>query len=189
MRILITIAFLGIIALTLMGCSSGSQTVAGTSTGDIPDWYMNVPSDPNMFFAPNTQVSQDLQLAIDKAVQGGRVGIGQQVETKITALQKRFTEETGTANNAQLLDQFQQVSKTVVSTSLSGSKVKQQKVVKDGNNWRVYVLVEYPVGAASQALLQQIKNNEQMYTRFRATQGYKDLDEEAKKLEDSRKTQ
>jgi hypothetical protein len=104
-------------------------------------------------------------------------------------LQKRFTEETGTAGNAQLLDMFTQAGKIVVSTSLSGSKESKKKIVKDGNNWRAYVLVEYSVGAASEALMQQIKNNEQMYTRFRATQGFKELDDEVKKYEDFKKSQ
>ncbi len=43
------------------------------------------------------------------------------------------------------------------------------------------------VGAANAALLQAIKANEQMYTRFRASQAYKDLDQEAKKFEDQKK--
>ncbi|MEX1276522.1 MAG: hypothetical protein WEE20_11340, partial [Bacteroidota bacterium] len=158
-------------------------------TGNIPDWYMNVPNDPNFFYAPNTQVSQDLQLAVDKAVQGGRTEIGRQVEVKINGLQKRFTEETGTADNSQLLDMFTQAGKTIVSTALTGSRVAKQTTLKDGNNWRAYVLVEYPIGAANQALMQQLKNNEQMYTRFRASQVYKELDDEVQKYEEWKKDQ
>jgi hypothetical protein len=189
MRTLISIACISIVALTLFGCSSGSQSIGGTSTGDIPDWYASVPKDPNVFFATNSQVSADMQLAVDKATNAARTELGQMVETKISGLQKRFTEETGTAGNAQLLDMFTQAGKIVVSTSLSGSKESKKKIVKDGNNWRAYVLVEYSVGAASEALMQQIKNNEQMYTRFRATQGFKELDDEVKKYEDFKKSQ
>jgi hypothetical protein len=61
--------------------------------------------------------------------------------------------------------------------------------VNDGSLWRAYVLVEYPVGAASQAFLQQMKKNEQLYTRFRATQTYKELEDEVKKLDDAKKGQ
>jgi hypothetical protein len=189
MRTLSSIAFVAVIALFFVGCGGGSQSMQATGTGDIPDWFTNVPKDPNFFYAANTQVSQDLQLAIDKAVQGGRTELGRMVETKISALQKRFTEETGTASNAQLLDMFTQASKTVVSTALSGSRVSKQKQVKDGSNWRAYVLVEYAVGAANEALMQQIKNNEQMYTRFRASQTYKELDDEVQKYDDWKKAQ
>ncbi len=188
MRTVSSFFIITLLALVVFGCG-GPKTMQETSTGDIPDWYLNIPKDPNFFYATNTQVSQDLQLAFDKATQGARIEIGRMVETKVNGLQKRFTEETGTANNAQLLDMFTQASKTVVSTSLSGSRVAKQKQLKDGNNWRAYVLVEYPVGAANEALQAQIKNNEQMYTRFRASQTYKELDDEVQKYEDWKKQQ
>jgi hypothetical protein len=189
MRILSSIGFVIIIALTLVGCGSGSQSIGSTSTGDIPDWYNNVPKDPNVFFSTSSQVSGDMQLAVDKATSAARTELGRMVETKISGLQKRFTEETGTANNAQLLDMFTQASKNVVSTSLSGTKESKRKIVKDGNNWRAYVMVEYPVGAASEALMQQIKNNEQMFTRFRAAKTFEELDKEVKEYEEAKKKQ
>ncbi len=174
-----------LLTLLFIACG-GNKALQKTSEGDIPDWYLNKPEDPNFLFEPATATSQDMQLAVDKAVQGGRAGIGRQVEVKMTGLQKRFQEETGIGEDAQLLDQFTQASKTVVSTSLSGSKEKYKKIVKDGNLWRAYVLVEYPLGAAQQALKEQIKKNEQMYTKFRASQSYKELDEAADKYEQSK---
>ncbi len=78
---------------------------------------------------------------------------------------------------------FTQAEKTIVSTTLQGSKVRSQKIVKDGDLWRAYVLVEYPIGAANEALMQQIKNNNQMYTRFRASQAFKELQDEVDKYE------
>jgi len=38
-------------------------------------------------------------------------------------------------------------------------------------------------------MLQQIKSNEQMYTRFRAAQTYKELDDEVKKYEEWKEKQ
>ena len=173
-------------ALYVVGCG-GSQPLPQTDTGDVPEWYSNVPADPNYLYAVNTSTSRDMQLAVDKAMQAARTELGRQVEVKVNALQKRFQEETGIGDDAQLLDQFTQASKTVVSTSLSGSKEKQKKIVKDGNNWRAYVMVEYPLGAAQEALREQIKKNEQLYTRFRASQTYKELDDEVSKYEQSKK--
>ncbi|HQT92587.1 MAG TPA: hypothetical protein PL001_11240, partial [Candidatus Kryptobacter bacterium] len=45
------------------------------------------------------------------------------------------------------------------------------------------VLVEYPIGAANEALMQQIKNNNQMYTRYRASQTFKELQDEVDKYD------
>ncbi len=166
----------------LIGCSS-SKPMQSAGTGDIPDWFTNIPQDPNFLYAANTQVSEDLQLAIDKATTGGRTEVGRQMEVRLSGLQKRFAEETGTGNDAQLLQMFTEAEKTVVSTTLTGSRVKYQKQVKDGDLWRAYVLIEYPIGAANQALMQQIKGNNQMYTRFRASETFKELQDEVDKYD------
>ena len=172
----------GIMMVALSGCG-GSKSMQSADTGDIPDWFTNVPQDPNFLYAANTQASQDLQLAIDKAVTGARSEIGRQLEVKMEGLQKKFSEETGTGSDAQLLQMFTQAEKTVVSTTLNGSRVKYQKQVKDGQLWRSYVLVEYPIGAANTALMEQIKNNNQMYTRFRASESFKELQDEVDKYD------
>jgi hypothetical protein len=169
------------------GCGGGPATIQSADTGDIPAWYTNVPQDSNYVFAVNTATSQDMQLAYDKATTGARAELGRQVELKVSGLQKRFEEETGVGQDAQLMQQFTQATKTVVSTTMSGTQVKQKSHVKDGNIYRAYVMVQYPLGAANSALLQAIKANEQMYTRFRASQAFKDLNEEAKQYEDQKK--
>ena len=187
MRTILGFLFVGL-SFIILGCG-GTKPMQATDTGDIPDWFVNVPNDPNFLYAAKTATSQDLQLAFDKATTDARTEIGRQVEIKVEGLQKRFQEETGNNADAQLLDQFTQANKTVVSTSLSGSRISKQKQLKDGNLWRAYVLVEYPVGAANEAFLKQVKNNEQLYTRFRATQTFKELDDEVKKLDDFKKQQ
>ncbi len=188
MRYTISILVISFAALLIAGCG-GSKGMQGASEGDIPDWYNNHPQDPNYFYAASTATSQDLQLAVDKATTAARTEIGRMVDTKVSGLQKKFDEETGIGKDAQLLQQFTEASKTVVSTSLSGSQVVKQKQLKDGDMWRAYVLVQYPVGAANEALQQQIKSNEQMYTRFRSSQTFKELDDEVQKYNDWKKQQ
>ena len=184
LRIALVLLAAGILAA---GCGGGPETMQSADTGDVPAWYTNVPQDSNYVYAVNTATSQDMQLAYDKATTGARAELGRQVELKVSGLQKRFEEETGAGQDAQLMQQFTQATKTVVSTTMSGTRVKEKTHLKDGNIYRAYVLAEYPLGAANAALLQAIKQNEQMYTRFRASQAYKDLDQEAKKYEDQKK--
>ncbi len=177
-----------ILGVAIIGCG-GSQSLQSAGTGSIPKWYDNVPHDPDYLFAANTQTSQDMQLAVDKATEAARVDIGRQLQVRIEGLQKRFAEETGTGSNAQLLQMFTQAEKTVVSTTLEGSQVKRQKIVRDGMLWRVYVLVQYPIGTANEALMQQIRNNDQMYTRFRASQAFKELQDEVSRYDKYKKEQ
>lgn len=173
----------------LAGCGGSPETLQASKTGDIPDWYPNAPQDPLYARAANTAVSQDLQIAVDKASTGARAELGRLVETKVNTMQKRFEEETGTAQEATLIQQFTQATKLVVSTTLNGSRMKDQKTVRDGAMWRAYVLMELPLGAANATLMDEIKKNKELYTRFRATEAYKDLDAEVQRYEEWKKQQ
>jgi len=139
--------------------------------------------------AANTAGAHDLQGAADKATTGARAELGRILDTKVNALQKRFEEETGTAEEATLLQQFTQATKLVVSTNMNGSRMKDQRTVRDGNNWRAYVLMELPMGAANAQLMDEIKKNKELYTRFRASEVYKELDSEVQKYEEWKKAQ
>lgn len=185
MRIFCLTVLIAIVGLGFTGCGSSKTT----SDCEVPDWYLTVPQDPNFLFSAKSATSQDMQLALDKATTDARTEIGRQTEVRIQGLQKKFDEEVGVNADAQLLQQFTQANKTVVSTSLSGSRIKTQKICQDASTWRSYVLVEYPIGAANQALMEQLKKNEQMYTRFRSSQTFKELDDEVQKYEDWKKQQ
>lgn len=171
--------------LSLLFCiflNNCSSSLPGTSEGNIPDWYINTPNDPNYFFAPSTATSKDMQLAVDKATADARAELARKIGVKVDDIVKRFKDEVGTGENSQLLDQFTTATKQVTSQTIYGTNVSKKHVVKDGTNWRAYVLMEYPLGAANQMILQQIKQNEEMYTRFRATQTFEELEKEVEKL-------
>jgi len=180
-RMFISLVFLTSL-IYLTGCAS-NKNLSDTSTGNIPDWYSNIPHDPNYFFATNSQTSRDMQMAVDKATEGARADIARQIQTKLSNLQKRFRQEVGTSDNSQLLSQFTEVTKNVTDESMSGTHVAKQKILKDKNAFRAYVLVEYPIGAANKALMQQLKQNNHLYTRFKASQSYKELNKEVKQYD------
>lgn len=184
MKTLLSISSILLLALYLSGC--GSSSLSSTDEGDIPEWYMNPPDSPSYFYGVATATSRDMQISIDKATVDARNEVASQVEVKINSLQKSFTEEVGNEEVPTLLQQFTSATKAVVSTSIKGSKVINKELVKDGDNYRSYVLVQYPTTEPSIALMEQLKKNEELYTRFRSSQAYKDLDAEVKKLEKSK---
>lgn len=182
MKNLISILFLAVLYLGISGCSS-TTNLPGTDLGDIPDWYTTPPSGNDYFYAVSTETSRDMQMAVDKAMVTARGEIGKQVETKMEGLQKLFKEEVGLGDDSQLLTQFTTATKTVLSQTLTGSKLKEKSISKDSNTYRAYVLMEYPIGAANVALLEQMKKNNELYTRFRSTQTFEELDKEIQKYE------
>lgn len=170
-----------------IGCG-GQKALQKADLGDIPDWYSNPPRDPNpdnpkMIYGVATEVSQDMQFAINKAETGARANIARQVESTIQGLMAKFREETGSGQDPQLLQMSTEVEKNVVNAKLVGARIAKQQIVRDGNLYRAYVLVEYSTEAAKKALLEEIKRNEQAYTRYRASKAFADLEREIEKQE------
>jgi len=66
----------------------------------------------------------------------------------------------------------------------------EQKIYKEGTrSFRAYVLMELPLGAMNSALLDKVKENKNMYTRFRASEAFKELEQEADKYDQFKKEQ
>jgi hypothetical protein len=175
--------------LILMSGCGGPKTLTQTSVGKIPEWYTDIKSDDTILRSPNTQASQDMQLAVDKAKNGCRDDLASQLETRVQNLQKRFSEEVGVGAESQLLQQFTAASKQVISTVLNGARTEKQEIVQDGKTFRAYVLMTLPIGEANTRILQQIKTRNEMYTRFRSTEAFKELEADAQKYEDWKKAQ
>jgi hypothetical protein len=155
---------------------------------NLPNWYLKPPTDPNYLFGAATAVSRDVQVSINKAQAEARNTIAQQLELKYGALNKRFVEEVG-RDGSQLLDQYTQVYKGVVSQVMYGSRPRQQTLRTEGDVYRAVVLMELPIGEMSKKLLEQIRAQEQLYTRFRASEAFKELDAEVRKYDEWKREQ
>jgi hypothetical protein len=171
-----------LLVLLVLGCASKSTVKVGDI--DIPQWYLEAQADPDYIFGKATSTSVDLQLAIDKAKQGARLDIAENLESHIMALVKKFDEEVGGTEEGEYLTQFTQVSKNVVDQTLVGSRENKTKVKAEGKGYRAFVLMELPIGKAREELLKQLYSgeNENLYTRFRASQSFQELKEEVESL-------
>lgn len=157
----------------------------------VPEWFAQPPSDPNYLYAPATIKSVDMGHAVEQARQAGRDELARQISTKVTSMMKRFQEETGAdEENAEFLSMTTTVSKSIASEVINGSKSIEQKIYKEGTkSFRAYVLMELPIGSMNSALVEKIKDNKNMYTRFRASQAFQELEEEAEKYDQFKKEQ
>jgi len=126
---------------------------------------------------------------VNTAKEEARADIARQMRVKISGMFKRFREKTGVGEDSEFLSIETDVSKSVVSESLVGCKARSQKVLREGPLYRAYVLMELPIGAANSAMLGKIKANQKMYTRFRASQAFNELEDEVDKYEQFKKEQ
>lgn len=164
-----------VILLLFLGCASSGGI-------DAPDWFLNPVEEEGYLFGKATATSRDLQLSIDKAKQDARLDVASNLESHIQGLIKKFDEEVGRTEESELLSQFTKVSKNVVDESLVGTRVRKNKIKRVDGMYRAFVLVELPIGKARAELLDQINDNEHLYTRFRASQSFKELEKEIQNL-------
>lgn len=200
-----TVMLFSILVIFWAGCGgpkSGSQATTpkpvvspqNTQEGmevQVPEWFAKPPSDPNFLYAPATFKSTDMGHSVEQARQAGRDEIARQISTKVTSMMKRFQEETGgDESSAEFLSMTTTVSKSISSEVINGSKSVEQKIYKEGTkSFRAYVLTELPIGAMNSALVDKVKENQNMYTRFRASQAFQELEEESQKYEQFKKEQ
>jgi len=191
MRLISAIILLSILVV-IIGCGGGPAPRPGTGSVplvSVPDYYTNPPQDPNFLYARATAMSRDMQLAVDKAKQQARAEIESQLELKVNGLTKRFAEELGADEDSVLLSEFTQVSDSVVSTVMIGTRENKKDIVVENGIYRAYVLMELPLGEANLALMKQIKNNQNVYSRFKAGQAYDELEQAVEKYEQFKKEQ
>lgn len=169
--------------LLLISCGGGKKSF---KTEEIPSWYLNPPKTNESLFAAATATSTDLQLAMNKAKQEARLDLATQLEAQVSGLIKKFDEDVGKSEESEVLSLYSQVSKTVVDQSLSGTRVKESKILKEGKVYRVYVLMELPTDFMKEILLNKIKAQQALYTRFRASKAFEELEKEVKELRDEK---
>ena len=183
------------VSLALLGCSGTKtpqaqqeETVRLTMAG-IPPWFPVPPADGEHLFGTGTGESGDMQFAVNKAEQAARVQITSNIEARVSSLFKTFSEETGVGQDAEFISMSTGVSKTVASEVISGTRIRDQKIVPEGGRYRAYVLMEMAIGETAARLQAQIKAQNRLYTQFRASQGYQELEEEVEAFEEFKKEQ
>lgn len=170
------------VMFVVSGCGGGGTNLQNTDECEKPIWVDKKPEDPNFLYEVASGTSQDMQVAVDKAMASCRSQLSLTLTAKLNVLGKSFVEEIGQDENSKLSNFWSNTSTQVASNTVSGAKEKERFVCKDGNKWRAYALLEYPIGAANKALLDALKQNEEAYTRFRSSESFNELEKEVEKL-------
>ncbi len=167
--------------MTLWQCSSQKAVAVKPEETCVPSWYLSPPHSPDTVWAVNSAISSRMQIAIDKATMNARTNVAQQINVIVKNLMKSYEEEVSTEVKPVVLSQYSGVAKHVASASLQGSYVVEQKICQKGDFYEAYVKVAYPLHSVKKQLLQQIKNKQELYTRWRASQAFRELENEFKK--------
>jgi hypothetical protein len=158
-----------IISISLMVMLLGLVILcAGCGPRSVDVTREDVTKQPGYVYGSGTGQSINEQLAIDSAKHNARLEIAEQVEARV----KQFLQEAGVESAV--------VSEAKTSVTLSGCKVLEEEVKKEGPIYQVYVRMEMPVEEADVALVAKVKANEDLHNRLKASQAFKELEREVK---------
>jgi len=175
---------IGVIA-GLVGCASAPQTAqeqhVQNVVDDIPSWYVEVPQaddDNQVLYVAGTGKSGMLMLAKDKAILDVEKQLANKINAKVSSRVKQYIREVGAGNTPLTIEDNEFVVKKVVTEAqVAGYIQKESEIMREGSNYRVYLLAEYPI---EQNTLRAIAQTEELIKRFDGDKdkAFKELDRE-----------
>ena len=174
-----------VLVCSLAGCASAPKSVGkGSTMFDQLQQRANEITSKGGLAAVGLGTSETMALAIDKAKTRGRTELAHVMETKVDSLKKDFQEEIGEGSGAELNTLFSAASKSIAHQILRGSVPKDVKFETEGKSTTAVALMVQDPKVIKEALDQQKNTAAAVYTRFRASQAFKELDDECKKYEE-----
>lgn len=172
---IIVILFVAV-SVAIAGCGGSQATLE-----DMPEWVTDKPDSQSAMFGAGTGKASGLQTAIEKSEMRAQGDIASSIEAQFNSMTKDFREDV----NGEERSQFTQAQERIVSQVLRGVQSEEQKVIREGGNYRVYTLMRMPIGQAAGEFLSQLQTNEEMYTRFRSSEAFKEMRERVEEYEES----
>ncbi len=175
-------------ALALVtGCASKPRVASEKTPFEVIQEKANAITAAGGLAAVGVGSSRTVHLALDKAKTRGRTELAHIMETKVESLKKDFSEEVGTADGAELNELFSAASKHIASQVLRGAVPKDLKYDTQGGMTTAWALMVVDPSVIADAFADQANTARHLYTRFRASQAFDELDKEVKKFDEFKK--
>lgn len=105
----------------------------------IPAWFIEKETaSTDTLTVTATDVSKDMQFAIDKATLAAKIQLAQKLKTDVSSLARQSTLETGFGTK-DVEKETDRVSKSVTRQSVAYYRRENLKIVRDGENYRAFV--------------------------------------------------
>ena len=145
---------------------------------DVPDWYLTTEKEPNSIYGVASEVSTDMQFAVDKAMLSAKRELASNFSSHIDSMMKDYSAQAG-GSNADVLQEINRTTKLVVNkVNLIGVNRTNFKIVKEDNQYRAYVKLKYAVDDSNRILLEEIKKNRRLNHKLESSKAFKELERE-----------
>lgn len=150
---------------------------------EAPDWYKDKLSMPGYFASTGTDVSSDMQFALDKAMMAAKISIASQIGAYISSSLKLYISETGETSDVVVNTEVERTGKETVSeVKLHGFEIEKHQLMRDGMQYRAYVLLKMPKEAVTQTLVSQVKKNKALAPRLEKSSAFQELERDLEKF-------
>jgi hypothetical protein len=179
------------LATALVACGS-TEKPQHEFNKNMPDWVLNPSFEGGLASATCVIASGNLNLDKNQATALGRVDLAQQINTRVKALDKTYTERIDVDNQAQVGNTFSSVSKQLTDQAIQGSRTKESSYAEFDQKKQLCVLTVLDP-SATQSLFNNLvsasgrkldpKDERVLYQEFKAHKAQKELEAEMYKEE------
>ncbi len=174
------------LALTIFGCGSNKKKVK--PDGDLvyrPTWWSEQKdADFVNTYGQSVNVSENASLTAAESI--AMSSAAQYVQTNVESMMKFYLEEAGVVD-PQLLSLTSNVVRTSAKAQFSGVVIgkSETRKVDEGNGprFKSWVQMRVPKEQIEKTLWQGIHNEEALYNQFKASQSFRELEEQMMKYE------
>ena len=161
------------------GCDALKKVVV-KNADSVPDWMLQLPAEDEAFYSAGTAVSRDMQLAIDKANLAAKRTLADRIGGELSSQIKEFVIESGDMYEGDIivLDVERTTKNVMARINVAGYKPSKMEIYPLGTMYRVYALLEYPIGGANDILVEQIRKNRALYAHVRSSVAWQELETE-----------
>lgn len=126
-----------------IGSNDGNKMVEipDSKVSHVPDWFfIKQTPDQKDIIVTATDISKDMQFAIDKATLNAKIQLAERLGTRVESMTQESTLESGTGSK-EVNREVDRVSKVKVKQELNFFTRDNILVVKDGENFRAFVML------------------------------------------------
>ena len=104
-----------------------------------------MPDNEDAIYAVGTAISPELQLSNDIAILSAKTTLADRINGRLNSITKSFMTKVGSTDaDASVINEISTATKNIIAdVDVAGYKVKESKIVSNGIQYRVYVLLEY----------------------------------------------
>ena len=137
-----------------------------------------------VIYAVGSEYSKDFQFSVDKAMLSGKRELASQFSSYTSAMMKDFAYESGMTGSDVARADLERTTKMIVArVNLVGVQRVNMKTVHEENGYRTFVRLLYTEDASNRILLSEIRRNQALYAKFRASKSFQELERETDKID------